>query len=106
MSLWTLSVTITRKKLHLRFSPVEKNVVLESFMKGFGSELWTGISGLKNVDIVALGDDQTAIASGVTTTLKNTEFGKDEKDWNDELFEDKDLIGVEFDKRIEPRSEA
>ena len=79
---------------------------MQSFMKNFGEELWTGIAGLKNVDNAALGDDQTTIGSGATTIQENTEFGMDEEGWDDELFEDKDIISIEFDKRIEPRSEV
>ena len=54
---------------------------------------------------MALGDDQTTIASGATTIQKNAELGADDEDWDDKLFEDKDIINIEFDKRIEPRTE-
>ena len=86
--------------------PTKQNAVLESFMEGFGSELWRVIARLKNVDNVALGDDQTTIASGATTIMRNAEVGLDDEDWDDERVEDRDLIGIEFDKRVDRRSES
>ena len=54
---------------------------------------------------MAVGDDQTTIASGATTIQNNTELGAHDEDWDDDLFEDKDIISIEFDNRIEPRTE-
>ena len=63
-------------------------------MKDLGPDLWTGIAKLKNVNNVAHGDDHTIIALGATTVVRNAKVGLDDKDWDDELFEDRYLIGI------------
>ena len=79
--------------------PTDWGSVLKSFMKIVGPEVWRGIAKLKNVDNVALGDDQTTMASRAITIAKNGENGIDDGEWDDKLFEDRDLIGIEFDKK-------
>ena len=82
--------------------PTDQGTMLESFMNDLGPEWRRGIATLKNVHNVTLGDDQTKIASRATTIAKNAEVGIDDDAWHEELFEDRDFIGIEFDKSIDP----
>ena len=61
---------------------------------------------VKNLDNVAPGHEKTILSSKATTIVRNAEVDLDYEEWDDELFKHRDLIGIEFDRRVDPRSET